>query len=878
MTAVLAFAVFTALELPAQDRDGLLRETAAVRKMSEAEVIALVPKQSGLQYVDCPNCKAGRQERQLAWTLERPDEVYCQFCGQRYPSEKYPDREAVVVKTPLGNTARFEYWADETGYRHFFKARRDDEVRRYLSSQASALAHLYSVTKDPAHARRAAVILDRFAQVFPDWCFHYDYPFKQKVIYDGDVSPAEFRTEFRTARWDWWAYHDIPMELLRTYELIRDSGVLAELSKEQGVDVAARIENDLLRKAGEQVIANRDELGNMSPGMWSDLVQLGRTLNEPRYVHEVVRRFRRLIATKFFYDGTWCEGAPSYGSQTVNALQSFARTVRGYSDPEGFKDAVDESRFDKLNLEEEAPLLGRARYVLNRLKFPNGRAVPVHDTWATDRSRRSSLPPASYLIPALGHGCLKSGSNDDPVEFHLTWSGGYGHSHADIVSLLLFSGGRETLSDLGYTHTAYRAWTLATAAHNTVVIDGRSQASGNRQAPTDGTLLAFDARHPAVQIVRVDGRRAYPDVVRKYERTLVTIDVGQNVRYAIDVFDVEGGATHDYFLHGDADAAGAVTASVPLQERESLLPDGMTWKPPTDEGQSGRAYRPWDPYGFLQKLKGGAVDPGSPLVVDFSAAGKPTVRATFLTEPGSELVVGENPAIRGAGEDDEQLGRFWRPFLMLRHPAKGTASRFVAVLEPLNGAASVKSVRRVEAGPGVLALEIEAGATKQMVVLDATRETEIRTGLIPAGRVSFHGDAGVLSVGEKGLEFAYGLGDGGWNVGNWKSQSPAKQKGTLARIESDAIIVKGAEVSPMKDDVVRLMTADGWIYPFTVVSAEAVSDGLRIKVAETPAIELDPVRKTFVLKCFPERSHEGEVAVEWVLGRFDDLREKREVK
>src|SRR5689334_12058454 len=182
--------------------------------MTEAEVIALVPKQSGLQYVDCPNCEAGRQERQLVWTLERPDEVYCQHCGQRYPSEKYPDREAVVVTTPLGNTARFEYWADESGYRHFFRARRDDEVRQFLSSQTLALARLYSVTKDPAHARRAAIILDRFAQVFSDWCYHYDYPFQQKVIYDGDVSPADFRSGFRTARWNWWAYNDIPMQLV----------------------------------------------------------------------------------------------------------------------------------------------------------------------------------------------------------------------------------------------------------------------------------------------------------------------------------------------------------------------------------------------------------------------------------------------------------------------------------------------------------------------------------------------------------------------------------------------------------------------------------------------------------------------------------------
>ncbi|QDT56978.1 Heparinase II/III-like protein [Caulifigura coniformis] len=868
--------VSTGTPLRAQDRDRLLRETAAVRAMSEAEVIALVPKQSGLQYVDCPNCEAGRQERQLVWTLERPDEVSCQFCKHRYPSAKYPDDKSVVVKTPLGNEARFDYWENESGYRHFFKARRDDEVRRYLASQARALANLYSVTKDRAHARRAAVILDRFAQVFPDWCYHFDYPFQQKQIYDGDVSPAEYRLGFRTARWNWWAYGDIPTELLRAYELIRESGVLAELSKEQGVDVVARIENDLLRNASEQVVNNRDELSNMSPGMWSDLVRVGQTLKEPRYVHEVVRRYRHLIATKFFYDGTWYEGAPSYGQQTVNALQGFARTVRGYSDPPGFVDAVDQTRFDNLNLEDETPQLARARYLLNRLKFPNGRAVPVHDTWANDRSRQGLMPPASYVLPALGHACLTSGPAETPTEWHLTWSGGYGHSHADVLGLLLFSGNRETLSDLGYTHTAYRAWTIASAAHNLVVIDGKSQASGSQRSPTDGSLLTLDTRHPQVQVVRVDGGRGYPKVGGKYERTLVSVDAGAGVRYAVDVFDVAGGNVHDYFLHGDADSAGSIRISgVDLKERGSLLPEGQKWKAPTNEGQSGRAYEPYDAYGFLQKLQSGLVDPGRPPVVEFRVGDQPTVRVTLLAEPGSELVVGENPAIRGADEDDAQLGKFSRPFMMLRHGAMGGASRFVAVLEPTAGPGMIKSVRRFEPRPGVLVLDVEAGSTRQVIVIGAPVETEIMTGAIPAGRVTFRGDVGVLTADEKGMAFAYSLGEGGWNIENRRIESPAPEKGLLVRIEDDAIVVNGVATAPLPNDVIRLVTEDGWVYPFTVVSTEPAGDSLRIRVLETTAMELDTAKKTFELKCFPGRMHQGAVSVEWLASQLDDLSETK---
>jgi hypothetical protein len=69
---------------------------------------------------------------------------------------------------------RFPYWEDAKGYRYFFRARRDSLVRDYLASRARDLAQLYVATKDRAHARRAALLMHRFAEVFPGWCYHYE--------------------------------------------------------------------------------------------------------------------------------------------------------------------------------------------------------------------------------------------------------------------------------------------------------------------------------------------------------------------------------------------------------------------------------------------------------------------------------------------------------------------------------------------------------------------------------------------------------------------------------------------------------------------------------------------------------------------------------
>jgi hypothetical protein len=210
----------------AGDVGRLTRATAFVRGLDDAALKKLVPAQSGLNFVGCANCLSGRQEEQLAWTPERPDEVYCRYCNHRYPSRKYPMEQAVTVRNPRGEEQRYPYWANASGYRYFFEARRDDLVRAYLAGAARSLAMLHAAGGDRQHAARAALLLDRFAEVFPGWCYHNDLPFRQKTIYDGNVPPATFLPNFRTARWTWWAYMDIPRELVQAYDWISQVGVL----------------------------------------------------------------------------------------------------------------------------------------------------------------------------------------------------------------------------------------------------------------------------------------------------------------------------------------------------------------------------------------------------------------------------------------------------------------------------------------------------------------------------------------------------------------------------------------------------------------------------------------------------------------------------
>ncbi|MBD3293214.1 MAG: heparinase, partial [Armatimonadia bacterium] len=700
--------------------DSYRARIAPLLEMSEDQMLAIIPEQSGLYFVGCPNCDAGQQEGQFRgggeydpWTPEDPLTMRCSYCGHQYPSEQYPEDGVEEVRGPDGSVSRYPYWEDAEGYRHYFAARIDYHRIRYMEDAANWLARIYSITGEAEYARRSALIIQRFAEVCPGYVYKFDYPFRDVVFYEGDVDPADFRGGFRTSRWAWWAYMDIPIDLIVAWDNILPSGEVQRLGEQTGTDVVAEVEG-FFHTTAAQVMANRDDLGNMSPGMWADLIHTGRVLEEPNYVHTAVGRLERLFTERFFYDGSWDEGAPSYHSQVVGNLGYVFSVSEGYSDPPGYEHPETGRRFDDLSIPDRFPIVSSASRWLNTMRLPNGRLVPVHDTWSTNRrSAREASEP--FLLPALGHGCLGRGSGEDQMQTHLTWSPGLGHRHWDGLSLLVFAHGRELLSDLGYTHTAARAWTLATAAHNTVVVDHENQAAG---AETYGTLRYFDATDSACQVVSVDNPEVYPERVETFRRTLAMVAIDDERAYVIDRFEVTGGEQHDFFLHGCADEPQALSVSgLALQPRGTLVPEDVEFVAAQNEGEAGKIVDRGYAYGYLRDLRSGVAEGGFVALDYASPEGASQLRAHLLLHEGDELVTGENPSIRNAGEDDRNLDDHMRPFAMVR--STGGVSDFVGVLEPVAGEARVTEVRPLDLPGADVALEIDLTDRTDLVLLGA---------------------------------------------------------------------------------------------------------------------------------------------------------------
>jgi hypothetical protein len=125
---------------------------------------------------------------------------------------------------------------------------------------------------------------------------------------------------------------------------------------------------------------------------------------------------------------------------------------------------------------------------------------------------------------------------------------GGGHGHPDKLCLVLHGLGGEPITDFGscsYASPLKGSWTHQTVAHNTVVVDARTQAT-----QTTGQRDFFHA-DPLLRVARAHDDAVYPGV--HLERTVALIG-----SVVIDLFTVAAAEEHtcDYVLHIDGELEG----------------------------------------------------------------------------------------------------------------------------------------------------------------------------------------------------------------------------------------------------------------------------------------------------------------------------------
>ena len=731
---------------------GYEKAARRVMAMSEAEMLELIPAKSSILFCGCPNCSGGQQENgQFDWTIERPFELRCKYCQHVYPSQKYPENRTAEGVNALGETVTYKYYLDEKSGRDYWLEAATDYLRRqWFVSQCRTLATCYHLTRKPEYARRSALILDRFAEAYPHMAVLNQWPYRRRSV----AKPAP---PYPSAggKWGRWMPAEVPGGLPEAYDLIHDGPELDKLSRELGRDVRKRIEDDFFRATvtytfsfGKEPVGRH--LNNMAPFYTQNIIQIGRVIGEPRYVHWGYDWVDEILREGFSYDGMWQE-APSYHYQTIGGVRRVIAALKGYSDPPGYQSPVDGVRLDNVDLERQIPFVAKALGAPEAVAYPNGRICPVHDSWAKSRSSSPRKKTSSTILPGFGQASLGRGDGADQLQAQLHFSGGHGHAHADSLNLALFAKGEEMLSDIGYSHSKLRGWTISTAGHNTVVIDRKDQSMHD----SDGDLLMFLPEAAGLSVVEASGKRAYPKRAQTYRRQLLMVPVSAEDAYVVDLFRVKGGKIHDWMLHGSADDDMTAECSLELTARDgTLLEPGEKWVEPIGESSSLL------PYGLIREP--GRAKTGDSFNVTFRYAdGKPAdksagksagksaakgVRSYLLGGADTEVFLGKSPRVRSVEGDDRKIYDDWMPQLVARRCGQAPlASLFAAVHEPFQPEPFIDGVRMLPLDPpgaDCVAVEVRHGDTVDTVIstLDEPPYPERR---LPDG-IGIQGRLGIL--------------------------------------------------------------------------------------------------------------------------------------
>lgn len=759
--------------------EALKKRCADFLALSEAELIAMLPKNGGIFFCGCPAPKCGNRGERFRWDIRRPNELHCLACGADLTVERYPETGTVSATTPEGRKVTYCYHRrSKDGRPCWITAGIDYRKYREFGIKAYEMGALYLKTGDRQYARRAAILIAGLAQAYYNSPYKIEpwlrSPYPEVHFYDGVPEDREM-ADYQRARPTSWAYQDIPDRVMLAYDFIGGSGELEKRAAELGMEVERDIVKGYFMATVESTLKKKEPYGNMSPYHWTGMLIAGLVLGVPEYVHLAVLRVEEFVRRGFFFDGAWYEVSSGYHAQCVNSLAIFKRVVDGYSDPEGYRASYDGSHYRDFKLFADTPGMLRAEALVGEyLLYPNGIAVPHNDTVPNTNWRQG--PPGkitpSNFVSSWRHAALKGTPSEQQPQLRITAAPVATHRHQDMFNITLWALGRELLGDIGYTHTRYRPYASSLPHHNTVTVDflphnwwGGSTLrpdTVNRMA-TGGLPAAADLDRTAFQFASFRGPDLYRHV-KDQKRTVMLVEIAPDRVYAADFFDLaQGGGTYDYFLHGDCDADNLA----PLEENfapAELLPAGLRGKlpEPTRETDKNSRKPGYGYQGFRRTMK--HAHPADVFVGHYRYAAPDAALTVHLSASGGtrSICAGESPSIRRARENSAKVDKFYRRFYLQRVEKPTGPVRFAAVMEPHPPEKAL--IRKVsQPAPGVLKVELE----KRTDYLFCDLKTPVT-----ADGIVLQGEYGFLSLDETGKVRDYYLSGASLKAPGLEKQAP----------------------------------------------------------------------------------------------------------
>lgn len=543
------------------------------------------------------------------WILDRehPYQVKCPVGNEVYPSNDFSSflETGMQDRTLLtGSYADDGHgWTSSTGHTYWFVAYAVHwHYRQSWISGASFLAQAYALTGDRAYARKAIVILDRIASVYPQM----DHRTQTR---EGILSGGSKRGKIINSYWESTSIR----QLAAAYDLVFDALVGSNpisLPWRTPVEIRRNIEANLLEEAMDAYdLTDIDgQYGTHQSALIYAATARGCAEARNRMIDRVFRGtggearyegFDYALYNIVFKDGLPYNSSPFYSGYMVSnfGLISDVSPIAG----------INLFDYEKVRLMYDAPLqeLCNAKFTpncgdsgsptsLDQLPYTTAYESAYRETrnpaYAWTLNARGALTDVAYLsfdelfkenidVPAMvdaasydsrlpsrffdGYGMAFLNNDADTVGLSMYYGVRASHAHMDRLNIELFAHDKRISPDLGYpdftnmTTPGRYAWTANTISHNTVAVDNGPQ-TGNEQPQ----VMRFHDGD-GVKVVDVSAPTSYSNTT-KYRRTLVLVEVG-NDAYVVDVFRVKGGGDHVMSIHGQEGAfslAGGTLSAV----------------------------------------------------------------------------------------------------------------------------------------------------------------------------------------------------------------------------------------------------------------------------------------------------------------------------
>jgi oligo-alginate lyase len=347
-------------------------------------------------------------------------------------------------------------------------------------------------------------------------------------------------------------------------------------------------------------------------------------------------------------------------------------------------------------------------------------------------------PTGGYLMSGFGLALLESDAGTSGIALADNYGRTKMHAHPDMLNFDLFAYGLWLTPDHGYPEFATSIpsntqWTGSTLSHNTVYVNRHPQ-----QEIWGGYVRLFK-QLKGFGVFELDGQKAYPEV-KDYNRTMILIGGQDESRsdstaYVVDIFHIAGGYDHVYSFHGPPGIVDVNGLKLNIQKTGTYAGENIQKGVPSKDFPVG--------YSHLYNVRRDQ-NPPEQFMLDWkvetgyrglSEKDDVHLRMYSLNQSHDVALAYGDPPQNKPGNPKKL------DYVLMHRAATDLVSTFVSVIEPYRKKPFIKSVKRIDDGSGTeVALQIErADGTVDYVLYNSSSQKEMRlsNGISMTGTIGY---------------------------------------------------------------------------------------------------------------------------------------------